>query len=182
LFGKTPGVGTLSATAFGSMTTPVGYAVVTPANNQFGGTLHLLGSLRRQTTRTTGSTMASQGLPLGNVGAGQLTTYVTSTGTYGATMTKARAWGARWTTGYISVWTPMGSPVTTRGYDNRTTLGLYGTLRLVSPRLVATGPPPQTAKPGFAVLVLRFVPEPAAGILLAVGLLGLGLLWRLHRR
>jgi hypothetical protein len=131
--------------------------------------------------------MASQGLPLGNVGTGSLSTYVTSPGTYSDGMTvtantTARAWGGGWTTGNIRVSTPTGSYVTTRGYDNRTSFGFYGTLRLVSPRLVATGLPPQTAKPGFAVLDLRFVPEPAAGILLAVGMLGLGLLWRLHRR
>jgi hypothetical protein len=169
----------------GSMsTTPLGTVMVSPGTNAFGGTLRLLGSLRRLTTRTTttGSLVASQGLPLGNLGYGQLMTPATSTGTYGGTMTTARAGGARWTTGAVTVGTPTGYYVATSGYDNRSSLGLYGTLRLVTPHLVATGPPPQGAKPGFAVLELRFAPEPAAGIALAVGLLGLGLLWRFHRR
>jgi hypothetical protein len=182
LFGKGGGVGTLMGTAYGSYPTPVGYAWVTPAKNQFGGTLRLLGSLRRQTTRTTGGTPASQGLPLGNVGTGYLSTYVTSSGTYNLTVTTPRAWGARWTTGFIGVSTPLGSYTMATGYDNRTTNGLYGTLRLVSPRLVATGLPPQAAKPGFAVLELHFAPEPTAGILLAVGLLGLAVLDRRRRR
>jgi hypothetical protein len=72
-FSASGGVGTLMATVYGSAPTPLGYARVTPGENPFGGALRLLGTLRRQTTRTTGmgmgSLMASQLLPLGNVGA-----------------------------------------------------------------------------------------------------------------
>jgi hypothetical protein len=170
--------------AYGSAPTPVGTATVTPNPSPFGGTLRLLGSLSRQTTRATtmGTVMASQGLPLENVGTGEFSTYVAATGTYGGNMTTARAWGARWTAGFLTVWTQSGSYLSTNGYDNRTPSGRYGTLRLVSPRLVATGLPPQTMQPGFAVLELHFAPEPAAGIALAAGLLGVVLLWRIHRR
>jgi hypothetical protein len=50
------GLGTFMGTAYGSAMAPVGYAAVTPNTpNRFGGTMRLLGTLRRQTTRTTPS-------------------------------------------------------------------------------------------------------------------------------
>ena len=172
----------------GYKNTFLGSLYVNPGKNQFGGTMRLLGTLRRQIAGKTSfgyDFWASQGLPIRHVGTGwYMNGFVTSSGTYLGKTTTGRSWGVRWTTGFIRLWNSFTSvsSASTSGYDNRTNSGLSGTLRLVTPRIVATGPPPQKRKLGFAVLEFRFVPEPVAGMALAVGLLGLVLLWRFHRR
>jgi hypothetical protein len=91
-----------------------------------------------------------------------------------------------WTTGIVRAFDRAGDFTTTRtrtGFDNRTALGMSGTLSLVTPNVlfihsVLTSVGLATT----AQMTLTFVPEPTATILLASGALLLGGLYTARRR
>jgi hypothetical protein len=96
-----------------------------------------------------------------------------------------------WTTGMVQITQPNGYYVTTltaTGYDNRTSLGLNGVLSLVQPLQfhnyrTSAGDP--VTSPYHTAWVrqarLGFLPEPGAIVLLGVGLLGVGGLYRIRK-
>jgi hypothetical protein len=102
---------------------------------------------------------------------------------------------APYTTGMAQAWEPVGNTNTIQtatGYDNRTAMGLNGTISMVHPRLVHTYLvfPPSSGKPIKMVwssarmrkIDFRFMPEPTAVAMLAVGFASLTGLYRLRRR
>jgi hypothetical protein len=103
---------------------------------------------------------------------------------------------APYTTGRVQVWEPNGNTNTiqsTHGYDNRTPLGLNGTISMVQPRLVHTYFVfPSSSNPVRPILMswstarttkidFHFAPEPAGVAVLAAGFVTLAGLCRLRR-
>jgi hypothetical protein len=91
--------------------------------------------------------------------------------------------GFPWTTGMAIAFNSTGFPtyVQATGYDNRTALGL-GTIQLVTPMLAHYFGFGGYSESSIAILNLKFVPEPSAVLMLAVGAGVLALLYRFHRR
>jgi hypothetical protein len=102
---------------------------------------------------------------------------------------------APYTTGMAQGWQPNGTTNTIQtgtGYDNRTAMGLNGTISMVHPRLIHayTVFPPSAGKPivmswsssRLRKIDFRFAPEPAGVAMLAAGFIGLAGLVRLRRR
>jgi len=101
-----------------------------------------------------------------------------------------------YTTGMAQAWQPNGNTNTIQtlsGYDNRTSMGLNGTVSMVHPRLVHTYTRNQSVNPNNPVLMtwssarsrkidFRFLPEPAGVAMLAVGFATLAGLYRLRRK
>ncbi len=101
-----------------------------------------------------------------------------------------------YTTGMAQAWQPNGNTntiQTTTGYDNRTSMGLNGTISMVHPRLVHTYTRNQSVTPSNPVLMtwssartrkidFRFLPEPAGVAMLAAGFATLAGLYRLRRK
>ncbi len=171
---------------------------------KFGGVMRLLGKL---TTKGCQFKYGGCSLPLGvdngrydAAGAKAYTSMGVVTKGYGAyyaakhyntalmTVSTVYAYGARfpWTTGTVTVSAKLPDYATTfevrKGYDKRTPLG-KGTIQLVTPVLTHwfnKGFVTETA--GVGVLRLKFVPEPEKWLLLAAGLLTLGILQRAPRR
>lgn len=164
--------------------------------NRFGGVMRLLGRFDWQ-----GELGASCGLcpyrtvipltPIGGSfgGTATATAYVGGS-LYEPTLVKATVWGFPWDTGTVGGFAnvaPSASPTTTssKGTDLRTASGL-GTLQLVTPFLVRVNSQPPDCGgcvnhwfyAGTARAELRFVPEPGATALLAVGLSVLTVLYR----
>jgi len=96
-----------------------------------------------------------------------------------------------WTTGMVEVVQSLGfyaTTLTATGYDNRTVNGMSGQLSLVQPLnyhnyRVASGSP--TTSPYHTAwikqVVMTFLPEPGAAVLLGVGILGMGGLYRVRK-
>jgi hypothetical protein len=103
---------------------------------------------------------------------------------------------APYTTGMVQQWQPNGNTntvQTTTGYDNRTAMGLNGTISMVNPRLVHAYLRDQVINPlnpikmSWSSARLRkmdfmFAPEPAGVAMLAAGFVTLAGLVRLRRR
>lgn len=96
-----------------------------------------------------------------------------------------------WTTGMVEVAQSLGyyaTTLTATGADNRTSAGMSGQLSLVQPLnyhnyRVAAGQP--TTSPYHTAwikqVVMTFLPEPGAAVLLGVGILGMGGLYRARK-
>jgi hypothetical protein len=96
----------------------------------------------------------------------------------------------------VQAWQPNGNTNTIQtatGYDNRTTMGLNGTVSMVHPRLFhaytmfpsANPPKPiwmNWSSSRMKKIDFRFVPEPAVIAMLAAGFVTLTALYRLRRR
>ena len=103
---------------------------------------------------------------------------------------------APYTTGMIEAWQPNGNTNTIQtatGYDNRTAMGLNGTVSMVHPRLFHAYTMFPSSNPPKAVVMnwsssrmrkidFRFLPEPAGFAMLAAGFITLAGLYRLRRR
>ena len=91
--------------------------------------------------------------------------------------------GFPWTTGMATVSNSTGFPtyLQAAGYDNRTAMGL-GTIQLVTPMLAHYFGFGGYSESSIAILNLRFVPEPSAVLMLAVGAGVLVVLRRVSRR
>jgi hypothetical protein len=101
-----------------------------------------------------------------------------------------------YTTGMAQVWAPIGNTntiQTTTGYDNRTALGLNGTISIVHPRMNHAYRTSRSVIPNNPIVMswssarLRkmdfyFMPEPAGIAMLAAGFVTLAGLYRLRRR
>jgi hypothetical protein len=172
----------------------------TGSPGRFGGVMKLLGHFdyRLALGGACGYCPYHSRIPLSPIGgpfAGTATamTYVGGTAAP-PTFVTATAWGFPWTTGGVRAVASVvatGSATTTSamGTDLRTPSGL-GTLQLVTPFVVrvtsrpslCTGCEERWFYAGIARAELRFVPEPSATILLAVGLGGLAILFRWSKR
>jgi hypothetical protein len=102
-----------------------------------------------------------------------------------------------WTTGTVYVagnpyYIPPGIFISASGYDNRTSMGLYGNISMVRPRLVhryavrinppnSGGPYKQETIARIDRITVHFLPEPGSMAMLAAGLMGLLSLY-LYRR
>jgi hypothetical protein len=92
--------------------------------------------------------------------------------------------GAPWTTGVAAIGT-----ITSMGYAHGPASGTSstaqtgGSLRLVTPIYITTniGAGPNPVIPAFAILTLRFVPEPTTALLLGAGIALLGAIGRRKR-
>ena len=185
-----------------ALTYPKAYLAVKPGKAKFGGVMRLLGKLT-----TKGCYYKYGGCSLGNkngrydaIGATPYTSMGVVTMGYYAystaklyntalmTVSYAKAYGPRfpWTTGTALVSVMYPDFATTfevrKGYDKRTPLG-KGTIQLVTPLLttwVHKGFAAQTG--GIGVMRLEFVPEPQKWLLLSIGLLTLGILYRARCR
>jgi hypothetical protein len=103
---------------------------------------------------------------------------------------------APYTTGTAQGWQPNGNTNTIQtatGYDNRTTMGLNGTVSMVHPRLIHTylispsASPPEPIRMSWSSsrmrkIDFRFAPEPTGIAMLAAGFVTLAGLYRLRRR
>jgi hypothetical protein len=102
---------------------------------------------------------------------------------------------APYTTGMARAWEPLGNTNTIQtatGYDNRTAAGLNGTISMVHPRLFHAYLvlPPTSGVPikmvwssaRLRAIDFRFMPEPTAVAVLALGFATLTGLYRLRRR
>jgi hypothetical protein len=69
------------------------------------------------------------------------------------------------------------------GCDNRTPTSGKGTIQLVSPTMTRwlLNPANSWETAGIAILRIKFLPEPRAWVMLAAGLSGLALAYRLRR-
>jgi hypothetical protein len=186
------------------------YWRITPGTNQFGGTMRLLGaiaearSLRVYDTGTVdfyahaadpfsalgGRCTATTGCPSPPISqASRTVQYYTSLKNL-YTTASVRSWGYAWTTGTVHIRAYdnayLDTALTRNGYDYRTPLG-QGTIQLVSPRVAYwdfANLPLDRMTGAIAILniEIRFVPEPAAALLLAVGAGALVLLRRVSTR
>ena len=169
---------------------------------RFGGIMKLLGSFDYRVTLggTCGYCRYHTLLPLSPIGGpfagtATATTFVGGTASP-PTFVTATVWGFPWTTGSVGAVAAVAqtaSPTATSamGADQRTPSGL-GTLQLVTPFVVRVNSQPVGCEAedcvekwfyaGAANAELRFVPEPAAAVLLAAGLAGLAALSRWSRR
>jgi hypothetical protein len=170
---------------------------------RFGGTMALLGSSRVRwgavsspySYRCDGCTILTRPLaPIGGAFGGMASegTWINGTGAH-PTQFDVTLWGFPWTTGTVTARAPAPfapntvHSVTAKGSDQRTPNG-EGNIQLVSPFVVrysvqrTTGTPGFVFQPGVAIANLHFVPEPAAMLMFAAGVVVLAGLAALSRR
>ena len=167
--------------------------------NKFGGTMRILGRMSSSIRRFTPG-LAKQGYKIGTVSSlfGVLGTTLSGTGAfpyywtkrYSSTTAFVTARGVGWTTGTVSVEGTFGRPFPTsaarKGYDNRSVYG-DGTIQLVTPLIVhwelsGSGSASNRGTGMIGILRLKFIPEPAGGLLLIAGIGLLGVLYRWRAR
>jgi hypothetical protein len=175
---------------------------VTAGENQFGGTMRLLGQYRTNRGAEAGSTsVGATPWNLQYIGAGAQTSGGVVTaglsydtmisrpyryiGKFGYSARSATASVFPWTTGAVEV-TALSGPQATvlkrTGYDNRSPNGV-GSVQMLSPMLTrwksSMGGDYHTG--GIAIMKLQFLPEPKTWLMLFAGTCVLGLLVRLNR-
>jgi hypothetical protein len=166
---------------------------ITAGPNRFGGAMGLLGQLgvtgdyirsgqSGQWAQTHSWNLAAA---LGGSGTDQATAMFQNTALASTETRTMMATGFGWTTGAVLATARVGAFTTLvyrTGYDHRTAMGL-GNIQLVTPMLthwIDAVPGDHTAQIG--ILKLQFVPEPAAGLLLAAGAMTLTVIRRVARR
>jgi hypothetical protein len=187
-----------STSSFALAAVPYGRLGVTFSGTptKLGGTLHLLGAWQAQYSIAQPATSPSFELPLSPIGGNSAGTAKAQRTYPGGTVVTHTVWGFPWTTGRVVAWAPEPSgfgdysfPYTYRsatGSDQRTPQGA-GNLQLVTPFVVRHRESGSSLgfyhQAGVAILTLRFVPEPSAGLQLLAGLSALAALYGLsHRR
>ncbi len=166
---------------------PIGGLILQPANGtgafaiggaQLGGVMSLPGRLRVCLFGSCAAPAANLTVPLTPIGAGG---FATALGSLNVTVN-----GAPWTTGTVMA-QGLGTSTFT-GYAQgpasapSSTALPGGSLLLVTPFTMVTSIPADGPLSGFAFLTLRFVPEPATGLLVAGGIALLAGLGRRHQR
>jgi hypothetical protein len=185
---------------------PAGSVKVTAGNNQFGGTMRLLGSYFTNNgyQQTIGLSVAISSTWLFQaVGGGKASTVSTANAGFHMSATNygintgvgaqytdfVDATAFPWTTGTATVTAVRGeffSVMKRSGYDNRLADGL-GNIQMVSPMLThwncpSCGSDFETAAIGILKLEFVPVPEPANALMLVAGISMLGLVYRAHHR
>jgi hypothetical protein len=165
------------------------------AGAKLGGTLNLLGKWSARYSTATSVTSPTFELPLSAIGGGFAGTAKAQATYPGGTVVTHTVWGFPWTTGMVVAMAPEASgfgdysfPYTYRsatGTDQRTAKGI-GNLQLVTPVVVRHREKGSGLgfyhQAGVAILSMRFVPEPSAGVQLIAGLSALAVLYRCNRR
>jgi hypothetical protein len=131
----------------------------------------------------TNSAFAARGeIPIGVIGVGGASTGTAYTDPVLGPIVTFTITGNPWTTAMVtSTGMSAGTTVTltATGFDHRDASG-QGTLQLVTPALLTLKDPQgnEASDPIISVMTLNFVPEPGTLLLLASGILGLGMLGR----
>jgi hypothetical protein len=125
----------------------------------FGGVMPLSGFAKVCLFGPCSAPAANIAVPLGNIGSGGSTAVTAAV--------NVTVIGAPWTTGTAAIGTvtQMGGvdPVSNTGAAS-------GVLTLVTPIFISTNLGASSVVPSFGILTMHFVPEPATGILLGVGI------------
>ncbi len=193
-----PGKRTVTFTGSGG---PGARVAISPGENQFGGTMRVLGMMAAKRTHSfANKSYIGTGLSSFGVLGSECTIscYVTGAQSYfqnhqyqttmGKTTTAyITTLGLPWTTGTVSI-TATAGPFPTlfrrTGYDHRTSMGL-GAIQLVAPQLVRWDFSKRNASwsrhtGAIGILRIEFAPEPSGCVMLVAGVGLLGVLYRIR--
>jgi hypothetical protein len=173
-----------------------GNVTVTPGNDQFGGTMGLLG-IDRFTLSITGIGLGlvTGTFPIGVQQAGLANRftnfsrgYFTHTTLLFPTYISATVTGWKWTTGTVTASDPLGfynTLIVRSGTHNLNSAGTTGTIQLVAPSFWQFSSPGglfDDPEGGIFEFTVQFVPEPSSMITLSAGLVVLAGLYRNRKK